>query len=77
MRYEFDVLLQKTTCLKKDVPFSSLAVPNLFRDSCPLDASATEVPAKFSVWVKSWLNFVQVREVTNNDNTVDPVPSDN
>ena len=63
-----NVLFQKTKCLKRDIEYSSLSVPNLFRDSCPVDSSSAEVPTKFSIWIKPWLGFVQVKEIGANDN---------
>ena len=67
MRYVFDVVFQQTNCLKKDVEFSSLSIPNNFKEKCLVAADAAEVPAKFSIWTKSWKNFVQVSEIKDNE----------
>jgi hypothetical protein len=60
MKYVYNVILQKTTCLKSDVEFSSLAVPNLLGTLCQVQDNSTEIPAKFSIWTQAWKNFVKV-----------------
>jgi len=69
IKYELNVLFQKTNCLKSNVDLAIVSMPNLFKQKCQIVLSnrgeSTEISARFIIFTQNWLNRIEVTDVTN------------
>ncbi len=69
IKYELNVLFQKTNCLKSNVDLAIVSMPNLFKQKCQIVLSnrgeSSEISARFIIFTQNWLNRIEVTDVTN------------